>query len=137
MDSYVSIHDNVHMHTIADLLDAASVKLGYASDYRLAKHLRTSSQNISRWRSGQVVPSNEIIVPLAQLIGIDPRYTIACMVLSRGDSNTEYWKREASAECQAAAIKTVNSLLEKTAAAYESKAQEYLARARQIRARNR
>lgn len=125
------------MHTIADLLDAASVKLGHVSDYRLAKHLGTSSQNISRWRSGQVVPNNEIIVPLAQLIGIDPHYTIACMVLARGDSNSEYWERQASSEHQATAIKTVNTLLEKTAAAYESKGREYLTRAKQIRARTR
>jgi transcriptional regulator with XRE-family HTH domain len=125
------------MHTIPDLLDAAAVKLGYVSDYRLAKELKTSSQNISRWRSGQVVPSNEIVVPLAQLIGIDPHYAIACMVLAKGDANSEYWERQASSEHQAAAIKRVNALLEKTAVAYENKAREYLTLAKQIRARTR
>lgn len=125
------------MHTVVDLLNAASVKLGHASDYKLAKHLRTSSQNISRWRSGQVVPNNEIVVPLAQLIGIDPHYTIACMVLARGDLNSDYWERQAGPEQQGAAINTVNALLEKTAVAYENKAHEYLTLAKQIRARSR
>jgi len=127
----------IHVHTIADLLDAASVQLGDVSDYRLAKELKTSSQNVSRWRNGQVVPSNEIIVPLAQLIGIDPHYAIACMVLAKGDSNRDYWERQASFEHQAAAIRTVNALLEKTAAAYETKAREYLSLAERIRARTR
>ena len=127
----------IHVHTIADLLDAASVQLGYVSDYRLAKELKTSSQNVSRWRNGQVVPSNEIIVPLAQLIGIDPHYAIACMVLAKGDSNRDYWERQASSEHQAAAIRTVNALLEKTAVAYETKAREYLSLAKRIRERAR
>lgn len=127
----------IHVHTIADLLDAASVQLGHVSDYRLAKELKTSSQNVSRWRNGQVVPSNEIIVPLAQLIRIDPHYAIACMVLAKGDPNREYWERQASSEYQDAAIRTVNALLEERAVTYEKKAREYLTRAKRIRARTR
>ena len=124
------------MHTIADLLDAASVKLKHATDYRLAKELGVANQSVYRWRLGQSLPDNNSLVSLAQLIGINPQYAIACMVIARGgEKNEPYWR--AAAEREPESVKIVNQLLKGTAAAYEREAEQLKERARQFRARAR
>jgi transcriptional regulator with XRE-family HTH domain len=126
------------MHTIVDLLDAAAVKLGHVSDSKLAAALGTSSQNISRWRGGLVVPGNESIVPLAKVLGIEPYYAIACMVIARDKDDLDHWRLVASADYGPAskhALRTIDALLTKTAESCERRAQELLDRAREIRRR--
>src|SRR2546430_13252970 len=124
------------MHTIAELLDAASVKLKHATDYRLAKELGVPSQYLYRWRSGETLPNNDQLCTLAQLLGISPYYAIACMVIARGgEKNEAYWR--AAAEREPESVKIVNQLLKQTAAAYERKADQLRERARGMRARAR
>jgi transcriptional regulator with XRE-family HTH domain len=124
------------MHTIADLLDAACVTLGGVSDYALAKRLDVPTQSLYRWRLGQSLPENEALVPLAQLIGIDPYYAIACMVVARGkEENEVYWR--GAVQRHPESVQTLNTLLKQTAAGYEREALELKARAKALRARAR
>lgn len=128
------------MHTIAELLEAAAIRLGSADNTDLGRTLGlrgpSIGKSISRWRQGQQVPRDRFCLPIAEALGIDAGYVMACMVVARRRVlNLPYWRKRASREFHAAAIDAVNSLLAKAAEIYEMEGREYLLMARKIRTR--
>jgi transcriptional regulator with XRE-family HTH domain len=105
------------VHSIPELLDAAAANLGTVGHAALGRRLGVGGGAIVHWRRGDTVPREEYSVALAQAIGVDPQYVIACLVLARRKSykghNREYWKRQASAEFHARSIDIIDAILGK------------------------
>jgi hypothetical protein len=128
------------MHKIAELLEAAAIRLGSADNADLGRALGARGNNpsllIYRWRQGQSVPRKNFCVPIAQALGIEVEYVMACMeVARRRAQNLAFWRKQASREFHAAAIDAVNALLEKAAEDHEREGRQYLLLARKIRTR--
>jgi len=66
------------MHTTNELLDAVSKRYGGATDYRLSKLLRTSTQTVNHWRKGRAILSQEFAVRVADALDWPHAYVIAC-----------------------------------------------------------
>ena len=82
------------------------------------------------------MPRKNFCVPIAQALGIEAEYVMACMEVARRRAlNLAYWRKQASREFHAAAIDAVNALLSKAAESYDREGHEYLSLARTIRGR--
>jgi len=107
------------LHSIPELLDAAAANLGTTGNAALGRRLWVGGLAIARWRQGRTVPREDYCIPLAQAIGVDAEYIFACLVLARRKSykghNRAYWKRQASPECHARSIETIDAILGKPA----------------------
>lgn len=60
------------MKTTCDYLDAVAVRLGGASDYRVAMTLGISPQAICNWRKGRDSIGDDAAIKVAEILGIDP-----------------------------------------------------------------
>ncbi len=77
------------MHTTNQLLDALSAKYGGVSDYRLAKLLNTSTPaTVNNWRKGRSGISPQYAVKLADLLGWEPAYVLACVERERTEKDS-------------------------------------------------
>lgn len=68
---------------LRDYLDAVRVRQALQSDYELAQHLRVTKQHISAMRRSIVLPSDELMVKIAEDGGKDPLLALLCL---------DYWK---------------------------------------------
>lgn len=85
---------------------------------------------------GKSTPGDQYAAPLARILGVDVDYLSACLMVARGrDKDLSYWRRRASREFHAAAIASVNLLLEEAADNCDKEGREYLLLAAKIRAR--
>jgi hypothetical protein len=91
------------MRKIQDYLDAAIEKQELGSDRQLSLLMDISQSSVTFWRTGKSLPSDKLMVQLAELAGITPEQ--ALLELS-------YWKADAEE------VKSVyRSLMQKTAGA--------------------
>lgn len=81
--------------SIDDYIDAARRGAGLASDRQLCAHLNLSSATTSQWRTRRSWPTDETMVRLADLAGLDP--VTALIDLNR-------WRAAAVQATRAAAI---------------------------------
>jgi hypothetical protein len=128
------------MHTIAELLEAAAIRLGSASANDLGRALglrgTLPGKPITTWRQGKGVPRDKFCVPIAQALGIDADYVMACLVVARRRRvDLAYWRKRANRKYHPAAIDTVNALLAKAADTCEREGREQMLLARMIRTR--
>lgn len=93
------------MHTTQALLDAAKVRRGLDTDYKLAKALGVAPNYIANYRKGRSRPDDTIAQRLAALAGLDPDYVVACMHAERAatDDGRLTWERIAK-RLQATAV---------------------------------
>ncbi len=83
------------MDTTGRLLDRMISERGLRSDYALAKHLGISPQRVSRYRRGLDTLGPELAMKVADELGIDRGYVLACMAAERaqGDAERRAWRR--------------------------------------------
>ena len=94
------------MKTI-DYIDAAAAKMGWTSDYRIAKELGISTASISKIRHGGGI-GNDVAWKVAELLEIDPTEVIAVAELERAERSADaekaaVWKRRFQAVSHSAA----------------------------------
>jgi len=77
------------MLSTVQLLDIARQRHGGVSDYRIAKLLGVSTQNISNYRTGRNTPVNPVAKRLGELAGVDPLEAVAAVNLERASSPEE------------------------------------------------
>ena len=126
------------VHTIPELMMAAATRLGTTNLNDLGNNLglRETSSTLAKWIGGRQVPREKYCLPIAQALGVDADYVMACMVVARRRSlDLAEWRKRASREFHPAAIDTVNALLGKAAATYERDGRTQLLLARAIRTR--
>lgn len=82
------------MKTTAQFLDAVKAKLNLPSDYALAPVLGITKQSVSKLRNGKDCFGDETAEKVAQLLGEQPAYVIACAHAERtkSDSQRRIWE---------------------------------------------
>jgi predicted transcriptional regulator len=82
------------MLSTVELLDLAKRRQGDVTDYRIAKFLGVSTQNVSNYRTGRNTPKNPIAMRLGALAGVDPLEAVAAVNLERATSeeDREVWQ---------------------------------------------
>lgn len=82
------------MIKISELLDEAKIKNGWDSDYRLAKSLDISKQDVSAYRASKKFPDEYACVRLAQAVGRDPLEIIKDVQLlaEKSDKRRAFWR---------------------------------------------
>ncbi len=86
------------MNTV-NFLDALRLKLNASSDYKVHKFAGIPQQTVSQWRNGQVM-SDEYAVKVADLLGMERAYVIACVNAERAKEGSEtsgVWRQIADA----------------------------------------
>jgi hypothetical protein len=83
------------MHTTADLLDEFKRAHGIESDYALARFLDVRKQVVSRYRTGVHTLGPDLAFRIADDLGMDRGYVLACMAAERAQSEPErqVWRR--------------------------------------------
>lgn len=71
------------MHSVHELIDAARAHSKIQSDYRLAKTLEVTVHTVANWRHGRSKPDDISAFKLAELAGLDPLYSLACVQAER------------------------------------------------------
>jgi hypothetical protein len=99
-----------------------------------SKPLGASDSRINAWRRGEGVPSDKNGISIAQALGIDPNYVLACLTAARHGEMGALPGQTAHAD-HTSAIRTMNSFLEKAATYYEEKARQQFQKAEQLRTR--
>jgi len=81
------------MLSTVELLDLARHRQGDVTDYRIAKLLGVSTQNVSNYRTGRTMPVNRVAMRLGELAGIDPLEAVAAVNLERSTEpeDRELW----------------------------------------------
>lgn len=81
------------MLSTVELLDLARHRQGDVTDYRIAKLLGISTQNVSNYRTGRAMPINRVAMRLAELAGVDPLQAVAAVNLERSTTpeDRELW----------------------------------------------
>lgn len=69
-----------------DFLDELKSLNGNASDYRLAKILEVKAATISNYRHGKSFFDDAVCERVADLLGIQPEYVLACIHAERAKS---------------------------------------------------
>ncbi len=77
------------MLSTAELLDLAKERQGGVTDYRIAKLLGISTQNMSNYRCARSTPSNPVAMRLGELAGVDPAEAVAFVNIERAKSPDE------------------------------------------------
>lgn len=70
------------METTRELLERAREACAPPTYYRLAKVLGVSQARVSQWKAGHTF-GDEMAVKVAELIGLDPAYVLACVQAER------------------------------------------------------
>lgn len=83
------------METTNQLLDRIKEKHGLQSDYALAKMIGMSRERISRYRNTNGELGDDAALKVAELLGLDPAYVLACMNHQRTKSEAAraVWER--------------------------------------------
>lgn len=71
------------MKTTVQFLNAVKKKHGLKSNYALAKFMGQTETNISRWMNGKGALSDENAMQVADLLGIEQAYVVACIHAER------------------------------------------------------
>lgn len=74
------------MKTTIDFLNDLNSKLGDASDYRVAKELGVTKATVSTWRVGKGTMGEDAALRVADLLGEDPKFVLACVLAERSKS---------------------------------------------------
>jgi Phage related protein len=74
------------MQTTAQFLDAIKIKTGIHSDYGLAEVLGVTSAAVSHYRVTSRAFGDKAAFRVAELLGIDPGYVVACSAAQRAKS---------------------------------------------------
>lgn len=77
------------MATIDAYIDAARERSMIASDRLLALALEQSPSVVSFWRSKRTLPSDENMIQLAELAGLDPEAALVDLAIWRAESRRE------------------------------------------------
>lgn len=64
---------------ISQLLDLARQRSGFATDTQLAQALGIAGPNIARFRKGHQFPSDEKMLTLCRLAGVDPHHGLVVL----------------------------------------------------------
>lgn len=124
------------VHTVVELIHAVDARLEGQNHTQKAKALGASDATLPIWRQGKSIPKEKFAIPLARVIGIDFQYVLTCLAVVRhGGLEAEGREDQSGSVDYADAIRTVNSLLERAATAYEKKGQLLLQDAERRRAR--
>lgn len=124
------------VHAVVELIYAVDARLEGKTSLQKGKTLGASAGALHFWREGKSIPKEKFAIPLARVIGIDFQYVLACLAVARGgDVDAEGRDGESSGVDYAGAIRTVNSLLERAATAYENRGHLLLQEAERRRAR--
>ena len=76
-------HGECSMKTTVEFLNKAKARLDVKRDIELAARLGVTKQNISMLRNGESYFGDETARRVAEIIGIDPAYVIACAYAER------------------------------------------------------
>lgn len=92
------------MDTTASLVRALKARTGIESDYGIAKHLGVTKQTLSNYRTGVTAMSPEIGMQVADELGLDQGYVLACLAAERAKRppEKEAWERVAKRLAHAA-----------------------------------
>lgn len=76
------------------LLTELKAANGGASDYRVAKLLGVSKQNVSAWQNGRAYMSDSVGIRAAMLLGLDPDMVLIELHIERekGHDTSPIWK---------------------------------------------
>ena len=74
------------VQTSIEILDRLAAKLGNASDYRVAQELKVSKATVSNWRVGKGAIGEDNAIRIAELLGEDPKFVLACVLAERTKS---------------------------------------------------
>jgi len=78
------------MVTSKDFLNQLAKKLGgeeyEASDYAIAKVLGVPRATVSRWRTGAGAIGEDNAIAIAEILGEDPKFVLACVLAERSTS---------------------------------------------------
>ena len=78
------------MRRIDDYMDLARQRHGLSSDRQLSKALELSPAQTNNWRTARTLPSDEVMVRLADLCGIHHEVALAELGYWRTTSRNEY-----------------------------------------------
>ena len=77
------------MHTTQSLIDLFEKSNENCTDYRAAKLLEIDKSTISEWRRKGSVMKDETGLKIAETLGLEPDYVLACLAAERAkDSQT-------------------------------------------------
>jgi transcriptional regulator with XRE-family HTH domain len=77
------------LNTTIGFLDALKALNGGASDYKIAKLLGVTHQTVSKWRIGKDFFGDSTAIRVANMLGIDPKYVVACAHAERAKEPEE------------------------------------------------
>lgn len=100
---------NGELMTTLELLDALKSLNGNASDYRVAQILKVKPNTVSSWRHGRSFFDDEVCFRVADQLGIQPEYVVACVHAERSKTPQArtVWTHIAAAFGTAAAVAMV------------------------------
>jgi transcriptional regulator with XRE-family HTH domain len=123
------VDGGITVHSIVELIYALDGQFGLRNEVANARTLGVSYSTLPQWRRGRAIPREKYALSLALAIGIDFQYVLDCLAVARGQPI------QGNGAHLAAAIRTVNSLLEKAATAYEERGLSLLKEADERRTR--
>lgn len=77
------------MNTTPEFMDAVKTRLALPSDYALAPVLGITRASVSRFRNGKDAFGDATAMRVAELLGIDPGFVIACAHRERAKTDAE------------------------------------------------
>lgn len=105
------------MKTTAQFLDLLRLKLDLPSDGQLADHLGMHRQHVSRYRTLNGTFDDAMAMRIADILGTDPAFVVACMHAQRAKRTEEkkLWERIADSMAAIAAVLVLTVTLYPTA----------------------
>jgi transcriptional regulator with XRE-family HTH domain len=76
------------MRTTSEILDAVRAKTGAPSDYALRLYLGVTRQQISKYRNGHDVLSDDVAIRIAEILEVEPLLVLATVHAERSRSET-------------------------------------------------
>lgn len=100
------------MRTTPEFLDAVKAAHNLPSDYALAIALGITRSSVSKLRNGKDCLGDETAEKVAELLGIEPAYVVACCHAERAKkpSQRRLWETVAEKFAHAAMLATVAAL---------------------------
>lgn len=74
---------NQTLMTTLELLDELKSLNNNASDYRAAQIIGVKPQTVSKWRTQGSIPDDDTAVRVADALGVQPEYVLACVHAER------------------------------------------------------
>jgi len=92
------------MRDISDYMEAAKKEQGFKSDNQLNIALGFKGSTASFWRVGKSVPSDESMIELAKLAGINPLIALADLNIWRASGAAKTYYKEAKKTLEKATL---------------------------------